>query len=129
MDSLRSLILLEDVKQLLEQITKLCGKISVAKVNLPRLIRPFDTNCGGHVPKQKETSQLAELCRTLSNRLSDHPHGYNDIKRPVHYLSPIHLPLRYNDSKLVKVKEQLTDWSKLNYPKSFSKFGSLPHSP
>jgi len=79
-----------DVKRLLEQITKLCGKISVAK---------------------KETSQLAELCNILSNRLSDRPSNYDDIK-----------------SKLPKVEEQLKSWSKLNYPKSLMKKGHIEAS-
>jgi len=79
---------LQDVKQLLEQIRKLCGKISVAK---------------------KETSQLAELCDSLSNRLGDRSlisqqPNYDDIK-----------------SNLVKVEVQLIGWSKLNLPKSLMK--------
>ena len=65
-DSLRPLILLEDVKRLLEQVTKHCRKISVAKVNLPPLVRPSDTNCGGHVPIRKRLRSLRTSATFLS---------------------------------------------------------------
>ena len=129
--SLRFPILPEDVKPLLEQIKKLCGKISVAKVNL------FSSSdirltliMRSALPAQKETSRLAELCEILSNRLSDHSlvlrgSDYDDIKRSAHPppFPSIYSPLIRNYSNLVHATEQLTSWSKFNYPKSLCKLG------
>ena len=117
----------EDVKQLLEQIKKRCGKVSVAKVNPPPSSIPLMLIVRSVPPKQEETSQLAKLCDALNNLLSDRSlisqqPNYDDIKRPVHGPPSIHLPLTWNNSDLVKVEEQLIGWSKLNFAKSWSKF-------
>ena len=130
----RSLILPEDVKRLLEQINNYCGKISVAKVNPSRSSTPLMLIMQPTPPKQKETSQLAELCGGLSGRLSDRSlvpqqFKYDEIKRPVYGSPSIYLPLMSNDSNLVVVEEQLAGWSKYSYPKSFSRFRSLSPSP
>lgn len=90
--SLRFPILLEDVKQLLEEIRKLCGKISVAKVDLSPSLSPSILTKRSVHPKQKETSQLAELCDVLSDHLGDsslRSPNHDDVKRPVyhHHLS------------------------------------------
>ena len=96
---LRYFILPADAKQLLKQIKKLCGKISVAQVNLPSphtplilIIRPVHS-------KQKETSQLAKLCGTLSDRLSDSDDSLkspnrDDVQRPVNHPLSIYFPLK-----------------------------------
>jgi hypothetical protein len=92
-------ILPEDVKQLLGHISNLCGKLHVAKVNLSLSSIPPMLIMRSHTPKQKETSQLAELCDVLRNRLSDRSlisqqDNYDEIKRLVRYYPPsIHLPL------------------------------------
>jgi len=88
----------EDIKRLLQQIRKLCGKISVAKVNPPPSSIPLMLIVQSTPPNQKETSQLAELCDALSNRLSDRSlisqqPNYDDIKKPVHSPPSIHLSL------------------------------------
>lgn len=134
MSFLRSLILLEEIKQLLERISKHCSKISVAKVDPSLSSILLLLIIQSTSPKQKETSQLADQCETLGNRLNDRSFilqqpNYDGTKRPVHLPPPIHLPLTRNDSALVKVEEQLAAWSRFNYPKSLSKFGSLSPSP
>jgi len=53
------------------------------------LIHPFDADYVDHTPKQKETSQLAELCESLDKSLSDRSlisqqFKYDDIKRPIY---------------------------------------------
>jgi len=50
------------------------------------LIHPLDTDYVVHTPKQKETSQLAELCDTLDKSLDNRSlqSKYDDIKRPVY---------------------------------------------
>lgn len=98
MGLLVSLIFSEDVRNLLEQINKLCGKIHAAKVNLSPSSIPLMLIIRFTPPKQKETLQLAGLCDILGNRLSDRSlnsqqYSYDDIKRPVHYPLSIHLPL------------------------------------
>lgn len=126
-------ILSGDVKQLLGKISNLCGKIHVAKVNLFASFVPLMLIMRSTPPKQKETSQLAELCDALRNCLSDRSlvsqqDNYDEIKKSVHYPPSIHLPLMRNDSYLAKVEKRLTSWSKYNYPKSFCTFGSLSPS-
>ena len=94
--SLRYLILPADAKQLLEQIRKLCGKISVAQVNLPPSPTSLILIIRSVHPKQKETLELAELCGTLSDRLSDgslKSPNPEDVQRPAHHPLPIYLPL------------------------------------
>ena len=94
--SLRPLILSEDAKQLLEQIRRLCGKISVAQVNLPPSSTPLILIIRSVHPKQKETLKLTELCGTLSDRLGDgslKSPNPEDIQRPAHHPLPIYLPL------------------------------------
>jgi len=91
-------ILPGDVKQLLGKISNLCGKIHVAKVNLSASFVPLMLIMRSIPPKQKETSQLAELCDTLRNRLSDRSlvsqqDNYDEIKKSVHHPPSIHLPL------------------------------------
>ena len=91
-------ILSGDVKQLLGSISNLCGKIHVAKVNLFPSSIPLMLIVRSTPPKQKETSQLAELCDTLKNRLSDRSlvsqqDNYDEIKKSVHYPPSIHLTL------------------------------------
>jgi len=99
MGSLRSLVLPEDIKQLLDQIIGLCGKVSVAKVNLsPSSTALITLILRSTPPKQKETSQLAGLCSVISYRISDcslvsQQPDHEKIKRPVHSPTSIHLPL------------------------------------
>jgi len=60
------------------------------------LIHPLDADYADHTPMQKENSQLAELCESLSNRLSDRPlisQQYDDIKRPVYCPPSFYLTL------------------------------------
>ena len=94
--SLIHLILPEDAQQLLEQIRKLCGKIPVAQVNLPPSPTPLVLTVRSAHPKQKETLRLAELCGTLSDRLSDgsliSPNP-KDVQRPAHQPLSIYFPL------------------------------------
>ena len=94
--SLIYLILPEDAKQLLEQIRKLCGKMSVAQVNPSPSPSPLILIIRSVHPNQKESLQLAELCGTLSERLGDgslkSPNSEN-VQRPAHHLLSIYLPL------------------------------------
>jgi len=62
------------------------------------LIRPLDADHVDHTSKQKETSQLVELCESFDKSLSDHSlvsqqFKYDDIKRPVCCPPLIYLPL------------------------------------
>lgn len=98
MSSLIPIVLPEDVKQHLEHIGKLCGKIRVAKVNLSPSPITLMLIMRSTPPKQKETSQLAKLCDAINNRLGDRSPisqepNYDDIKRSVNYLPSVHLPL------------------------------------
>ena len=55
MGSLRPLVVPEDVKQLLEQINKLCGKIRVANVNLSiPFIHLLDVDHDLHPPSRRK---------------------------------------------------------------------------
>ena len=94
--SLRYLVLSADAKQLLEQIRKLCGKISVAKVNLSPSPTPLILIIRSVNSKQKETFQLAVSCKTLSDRLGDgslKSPNPEDVQRPAHHPLSIYLPV------------------------------------
>ena len=93
--SLTSLIFPEDAKQRLEQIRQLCDKIFVAKVNLSPSPTPLILIMRPVHPKQKETFQLAELCNTLADRLSDgslKSPSPEDVQRPALHPLSIYLP-------------------------------------
>ena len=87
---LTSLILLEDVQLLLDQIDRFCGKISVAQVNLPPSPTPLSLIIRSVYSKQKKTLQLAELCDTLRYRLSN---GFLTSPSPEDVQRPAHRPL------------------------------------
>lgn len=96
--SLRSLILPEEIKRLLDRVCKLCGKVSVAKVDLSPSSVSMMLIMRSTPLKQKELSQLVNLCGTLNNHLGDRSlilqqSNYDDIKRPVHHSPSTHLPL------------------------------------
>ena len=78
----------------MERIHKHCNKISVVKVNLPS--SPILSMLIIHdpPPKQKETSQLGEVCNDLSKYLRDpQQSNYDNIKRPVRRPSSFYIPL------------------------------------
>ena len=91
---LRYFILPADAKQLLKQIRKLCGKISVAKVNLLSPHTPLILIMRSVHSEQKETSQLAELCGTLLSDSSLKSPNPEDVKRPVNHPLSIYFPLK-----------------------------------
>jgi len=93
----RSLILAEDIQQLVCQVHKHCKKIPVAKVNLFSF--PQSELIVWSNPKQKQSLQLMDLCDNLIKRLSDHSptpqqSNYEDIKRPVHFPLSFYIPLK-----------------------------------
>ena len=71
----------------MDQIHRHRNKISVAKVNPPSSPVPLILIVwSAPAPKQKESSQLTDLCDDLIKRLSDRSlvpqqSGYGDIKR------------------------------------------------
>jgi len=65
----RFLIPPEDVKHLLEQISNHCGKISVAKVNLPRSSAPLMLTMWS-TPNRKKLRNLRNCAEVLASALA-----------------------------------------------------------
>ena len=128
-------VLLDEIKQRLEQITSACGRIvHVAKVSQapPLTHTPWPHSL--HPPSREKPHSSRSCVHLFIIILVAVPSYCSSLiatmSKGLQVVIPsIYSPLTRTYSELVRVEEQLTSWSKYKYPRIMSKLWPPSHSP